>query len=110
MIGNIFCCCCELCSLACIFALASRDTSLYVSYSGLLGVLMQRQGSGSNKSPRSSSQRVASPRKRQCSGATHDDADNGTLEEQDEDAEALAGNGKRSDSGRVDLQAVAAGL
>jgi len=64
---------------------------------------VQKQGNGSSKSPRSSSQRVASPsRKRQCSGASH------AMEDQEEEQETLVGKG--GDSSRVDLQAVAAGL
>lgn len=70
---------------------------------------MQKQGNGISKSPRSSTQRVASPsRKRQCSGASHDELDNGAMEDQEEEQETLVGKG--GDSSRVDLQAVAAGL
>lgn len=65
----------------------------------------------SSKSPRSPTQRVASPnRKRQCSGASHDELDNSTIDEQDEETEPSLGAGKRGDSSRVDVQAVAAGL
>ena len=70
---------------------------------------MQRQPNSNGKAPRSS-QRVSSPtRKRQCNGTAHDDLDNGAMAEQEGDAEAQAAS-KRSDSGRVDLQAVAAGV
>ena len=71
--------------------------------------MLQKQASNSNKSPRSS-QRVSSPnRKRQCSGVSHDDMDSGALGEQEEDAAAHL-TSKGSDSGRVDLQAIAAGV
>jgi len=70
---------------------------------------VQKQGNGSSKSPRNSSQRVASPsRKRQCSGASHDELDNGAMEDQEEENETLLGKG--GENSRVDLQAVAAGL
>lgn len=69
----------------------------------------EKQPNNSSKSPRSS-QRVSSPnRKRQCSAVSHDDMDNGAMPEHQEDAEAQMAS-KGSDSGRVDLQAVAAGL
>jgi hypothetical protein len=52
---------------------------------------------------------VASPsRKRQCSGASHDELDNGAMEDQEEENETLLGKG--GENSRVDLQAVAAGL
>lgn len=71
--------------------------------------VMQRQPNSNGKAPRSS-QRVSSPnRKRQCNGTAHDDVDNGAMAEQEVDAEAQAAS-KRSDSGRFDLQAVAAGV
>lgn len=74
-----------------------------------LSVVLQRQPNSNNKAPRSS-QRVSSPtRKRQCNGNAHDDLDNGAMAEQDMDAEAQVIT-KRSDSGRVDLQAVAGGI
>ena len=67
---------------------------------------MQKQGNNSSKSPGSISQRVASPsRKRQCSGASHDEL---AMEDQEEENEMLLGKG--GDSSRVDLQAIAAGL
>ena len=72
--------------------------------------LLQRQSLPVGKSPRSTSQRVASPRKRQCSGASYHENDNGVVEEHGEDAEALADTYKKSSTARVDLQAVAAGL
>lgn len=66
----------------------------------------EKQGNNSSKSPGSISQRVASPsRKRQCSGASHDDL---AMEDQEEENEMLLGKG--GDSSRVDLQAIAAGL
>lgn len=70
---------------------------------------LQRQHNSNSKAPRSS-QRVSSPtRKRQCNGLSHDDLDNGAAAEQEAEAEAQTPS-KRSDSGRVDLQAVAAGV
>lgn len=72
-----------------------------------LGV--QRQLSSNSKSPRSS-QRVSSPtRKRQCNGLAHDGLDNGAMAEQAGDAMAQP-TSKRTDNGRVDLQAVAVGV
>ncbi|KAL3146365.1 hypothetical protein ABBQ32_003053 [Trebouxia sp. C0010 RCD-2024] len=69
----------------------------------------ERQHNSNSKAPRSS-QRVSSPtRKRQCNGLSHDDLDNGAAAEQEAEAEAQTPS-KRSDSGRVDLQAVAAGV
>ncbi|KAA6423290.1 MAG: hypothetical protein FRX49_06742 [Trebouxia sp. A1-2] len=54
----------------------------------------QKQGNGSSKSPRSSSQRVSSPsRKRQCSGASHDELDNGAMDNEEEENEMLLGKG-----------------
>ena len=74
-------------------------------------VYVQKLQNSSSKSPRSPTQCVASPnRKRQCSGASHDELDNSTIDEQDEETEPFLGAGKRGDSSRVDVQAVAAGL
>ena len=76
-----------------------------------LNSLVPVQKLGSSKSPRSSSQRVSSPsRKRQCSGFSHADDENNVKEEAEEDAATADGSVKRADNGRVDLQAVAAGL
>ena len=76
----------------------------------LLVALQRQQASSSNKSPRSS-QRVSSPsRKRQCSGVANDDLGSRSAAEHDEDTEEGHIARKGSDSGRVDLQAVAAGL
>ncbi|DBA92208.1 hypothetical protein WJX77_002964 [Trebouxia sp. C0004] len=66
----------------------------------------EKQGNGSSKSPRSSSQRVASPcRKRQCNGASLDELHNGAMDDQEEENEMLLGKG--GENNRV---AVAAGL
>ena len=70
---------------------------------------MQKQV-GSSKSPRMASQRISSPRKRQCSGLLRDDTANTSNDGHYEMSEVHMSGPNNDDSKHAQTAAVAAGL
>ena len=65
---------------------------------------------GNSKSPRTASQRIASPRKRQCSGLLRDDTANTSNDGHDEMSEVHMSGHSNDDNTHAQTAAVAVGM